>query len=96
MQTWRRCTPIYNKRCTHRWQTFSVTAREQACRTSNDNVIISKDGPVTIITMNRNSVRNAIDKPTGERLRKIFEDFEKDDDQFVAVLTGSGGNFCAG
>ena len=80
-------------------RTVAVNARASSraiVTNSDDNVIVRKDGPVTIITINRNSVRNAVDKPTGEKLRMVFEDFDKDDNQSVAVLTGSGGTFCAG
>ena len=29
-------------------------------------------------------------------LRQAFEDFEADDEMYVAVFYGNGGNFCAG
>jgi enoyl-CoA hydratase len=60
------------------------------------NVDISKDGPVTIVTITRPEVRNAVDPATAEELVTAFTEFDSDPDALVAVLTGQGGNFCAG
>ena len=54
------------------------------------------DGPVTIITIDRPEVRNAVDRPTAEALAEAFTAFDDDDGRSVAVLTGAGGTFCAG
>jgi len=54
------------------------------------------EGPLTIITIDRPEVRNAVDRPTAALLAQAFRDFEADDDRFVAILTGAGGTFCAG
>ena len=54
------------------------------------------DGPVLTITLNRPRQRNAVDGPTADALRAAFEAFEADPALRVAVLTGSGGHFCAG
>jgi enoyl-CoA hydratase len=60
------------------------------------SVRIEMDGPVAVITISRAERRNAVDGPTAEELRAAFETFEADDALDVAVLTGSGGTFCAG
>lgn len=57
---------------------------------------VARDGPVCIITIDRPEVRNAVDRPTADRLADAFGAFEADDELAVAVLTGSGGTFCAG
>jgi enoyl-CoA hydratase len=54
------------------------------------------DGPVTIVTIDRPEVRNAVDRPTATELARAFRTFDADDAQLVAVLTGAGGTFCAG
>ena len=54
------------------------------------------DGSVWIITINRPSVRNAVDTEAAALLAHAFKDFEKNDTAKVAVLTGAGGFFCAG
>jgi len=59
-------------------------------------VLTEKSGPVTTITINRPEARNAVDRPTAEELAGAFRAFEQDRDSRVAVLTGAGGNFCAG
>jgi enoyl-CoA hydratase len=61
-----------------------------------NTVSITSDGPVRTITITRPEVRNAVDGPTAEALADAFRKFERDDDAFVAVLTGAGGHFCAG
>lgn len=51
---------------------------------------------VSIITINRPEVRNAMDRETAEELAAAFRDFEANEDLYVAVLAGAGGTFCAG
>jgi enoyl-CoA hydratase len=53
-------------------------------------------GRVTIVTINRPQVRNAVDGPTAAALADAFRAFDADDDHDVAVLAGAGGTFCAG
>ena len=59
-------------------------------------VIVERDGLVTTVTIDRPEARNAVDGPTAAALADAFRDFEGDSGAAVAVLTGSGGNFCAG
>jgi enoyl-CoA hydratase len=59
-------------------------------------VVVSREGPVTVVTIDRPEVRNAVDAPTAEALRGAFAAFDADPSARVAVLTGSGGTFCAG
>ena len=60
------------------------------------NVRIEHDGPVTIVTIDRPEVRNAVDQATAAELADAFRSFDADDTRTVAVLTGAGGTFCAG
>ena len=53
-------------------------------------------GPVAIVTLDRPEVRNAVDRPTAEALADAFRRFDADESLRVAVLTGTGGTFCAG
>jgi len=64
--------------------------------TGTETVTVVRDGPVTIVTIDRPAVRNAVDSATADHLRAAFAGFEADDTAFVAVLTGAGGNFCSG
>jgi enoyl-CoA hydratase len=64
---------------------------------ANDpTLIVTNDARVTVITINRPSVRNALDNNTAAALAKALRVFESAEDQSVAVLTGAGGHFCAG
>jgi enoyl-CoA hydratase len=51
---------------------------------------------VTVISLARPSLRNAVDAATALQLYHAMLAFEADDAAAVAVLTGSGGHFCAG
>jgi enoyl-CoA hydratase len=55
-----------------------------------------RDGPVTIVTIDRPEVRNAVDGPTARQLYSAFQAFDDDDAACVAVLVGAQGTFCAG
>ena len=59
-------------------------------------ISVDKDGNVTIITIDRPEVRNAVDGPTAASLATAFREFDADEDAAVAVLTGASGTFCAG
>jgi len=60
------------------------------------SIAVERDGPVTVVTIDRPEVRNAVDGPTAAALADAFRAFEADDAALVAVLTGAGGTFCAG
>ena len=54
------------------------------------------EGPVWTVTINRPEKRNAVNPDTALQLRAAFDAFEADPEAAVAVLTGTGGTFCAG
>lgn len=55
-----------------------------------------KRGPVTIVTLDRPQVKNAVDGKTAAALADAFLAFERDEEAKVAVFHGAGGTFCAG
>ena len=59
-------------------------------------VRVERDGPVTIVAIDRPEVRNAVDRPTAALLADAFRAFDADESSAVAILTGAGGTFCAG
>ncbi len=59
-------------------------------------VLTEQQGAITVITLNRPEVRNAVDRATADDLSRAFNNFEQDQSQSVAILTGAGGQFCAG
>jgi enoyl-CoA hydratase len=60
------------------------------------SVHVEREGPVTIVTIDRPDRRNAVDAPTAAALADAFRAFDADEDASVAVLAGAGGTFCAG
>ncbi|HLH29505.1 MAG TPA: crotonase/enoyl-CoA hydratase family protein, partial [Acidimicrobiales bacterium] len=59
-------------------------------------VRVEREGPVTVVVIDRPERRNAVDRATAAGLLEAFEEFDADAAAAVAVLTGSGGTFCAG
>jgi enoyl-CoA hydratase len=59
-------------------------------------VLVSRQGPVVTVIINRPERRNAVDAETARQLRAGFAAFDEDETASVAVLTGQGGTFCAG
>jgi crotonobetainyl-CoA hydratase len=58
---------------------------------------VVREGPLTIVTINRPEVHNALNAEAHDELVAIFDAFAADDDQWVAIITGSGTKaFCAG
>ena len=76
-----------------------VSSMGEAVQTKNAQtakVGCERQGVVWIITINRPSVRNAVDAETAASLVRAFMAFDKDDSAKVAVLNGTGDIFCAG
>lgn len=59
-------------------------------------VLVERREPLLIVTINRAEARNAVNGPTAAALAEAFRAFEADDALKVAILTGIGGQFCAG
>lgn len=62
----------------------------------NEKILISDNGPIRIITINRPKARNALDREAATTLSQAFDSFDADDTSKVAILNGAGGSFCAG
>jgi enoyl-CoA hydratase len=60
------------------------------------SLVVRTEGPVRIVAIDRPERRNAVDGPTAAALAEAFREFEADDAVDVAVLSGTGGTFCAG
>jgi enoyl-CoA hydratase len=60
------------------------------------SVTSRREGHVVVVQIDRPEQRNAVDGPTAARLADAMRAFDADPDARVAVLTGSGGTFCAG
>jgi len=57
---------------------------------------IETEGAVRTIAIDRPAARNAVNPETAQALYAAFLAFDADPDLAVAVLTGTGGAFCAG
>jgi enoyl-CoA hydratase/carnithine racemase len=58
---------------------------------------VTREGPLTVITINRPEVMNALHPPAQEALCSALDAFAADPQQWVAILTGAGDRaFCAG
>jgi crotonobetainyl-CoA hydratase len=58
---------------------------------------VAREGRILIVTMNRPEVMNALHPAANAELGAVFDDFHRDPDLWVAILTGAGDKaFCAG
>ena len=60
------------------------------------SIDVERRGAVTVVTINRPEVRNAVDTEHAQALYDAFLAFDADPSAAVAVLTGAEGAFCAG
>lgn len=51
---------------------------------------VQREGPLTVVTINRPEVMNCLHTAAHIELAEVFDDFERDPDQWVAILTGAG------
>jgi enoyl-CoA hydratase len=63
---------------------------------NTSTVRIEKRDAVTLVTLDRPEVRNAVDSDTARRLYEAFVAFDEDQEARVAVFHGANGHFCAG
>lgn len=62
----------------------------------SETVLKEQTGGVMLLTLNRPEKKNAIHDEMWIAIRTAFEEAEADDSVKCVVLTGAGGNFCAG
>lgn len=55
-----------------------------------EHVKLERRGPITIVTINRPEVLNALHMPANEELSRVFDVFAEDASQWVAIITGAG------
>jgi len=61
-----------------------------------ENLILEKQGPTLLITINRPNVRNAMSLHMVAELSTVFSEVEHDQTIRAVVIRGAGGHFCAG
>lgn len=58
---------------------------------------VEKREHLTIVTINRSDVRNALHPPACQEMDHVFNEFSENPEEWVAIITGSGSQaFCAG
>jgi enoyl-CoA hydratase len=60
------------------------------------DVLVRKEGDITVVSLNRAKARNAVDGPTAYALARAFEAFDADTTSPVAVFHGEHQTFCSG
>src|SRR5882757_2091487 len=53
-------------------------------------VNVEREGPVTVVTLNRPEVMNALHSPAHFELHEAFDAFAADPEQWVGIVTGAG------
>src|SRR5260370_13838087 len=61
-----------------------------------EEIVVAKMGNVATVTLNRPSKRNAVSLAMWRRLGEIVAGFGRGSEVRAVILTGAGGNFCAG
>lgn len=61
-----------------------------------ESILVERDGPVGIVTLNRPDVLNSWDWLMSAEMNHAYHEFDQDDDVRAIVLTGAGRAFCAG
>lgn len=51
---------------------------------------VERKGPLTIVTLNRPEVMNAVHSPMHFELHRLFNEFSQDPEQWIAIVTGAG------
>jgi enoyl-CoA hydratase len=62
----------------------------------SDAVLQERHGRILVVTINRPEARNAVNLAVSQGLADAMDALDADPALSVAVLTGAGGNFCAG
>src|ERR1700751_3434270 len=82
-----------------RLRTTGIPRRRKKGRTPMDLKFskVTRKGPITIVTLSRPEVYNALHIDAHFELNKVFDDFSADPEQWVAMVPGPGNKaFCAG
>jgi len=61
-----------------------------------DAILVTVDGGIAIITINRPEARNAVNGDVARGIARASDELDARSDVRAAILTGAGGSFCAG
>ena len=57
---------------------------------SHEFIEVERDGHLLIVTLNRPERMNALHPPAHQELNAVFNEFQEDPDQWIALVTGAG------
>lgn len=61
-----------------------------------DAILVTVDGGIAVITINRPEARNAVNGDVARGIARASDELDARSDVRAAILTGAGGSFCAG
>lgn len=64
--------------------------REDAVSAAYEFIRVEREGPLTIVTINRPEVYNALHRAGHFEMHRAFDEFAADPDQWIAIVTGAG------
>ncbi|XP_031834506.1 putative enoyl-CoA hydratase [Nomia melanderi] len=99
MYVLKRLSGTVNRSCKdylRRTLTSTSTESKEVEEQKEKNILVEFIEGVTTIGINRPDKKNSLDLATTQELVQELEKFENDENSFVGVLHGFGGNFCSG
>ena len=71
--------------------------RSRESKMKTEFCTVERSGHLTIVTLARPEVMNALHGPANEELERVWDEFASDPEQWVAIVTGAGDRaFCTG
>lgn len=62
----------------------------------SQRILTERRGPILIVTINRPEAKNAFDAESSQAMSDAMDLLDNEDELFVGIITGAGGNFSAG
>jgi enoyl-CoA hydratase len=78
------------------WAAPARAPAQQEPNVSSPAVLVEREGPILVVTLNRPEKKNAVNCEALCRLYDAWVELDRDDALRVAILTGKGDTFCAG
>jgi|EndMetStandDraft_7_1072992.scaffolds.fasta_scaffold00011_47 enoyl-CoA hydratase len=79
-----------------RERSSNVTQNPQGLYGIGDEVVVTADGPVRIVRLNRPDNLNGANRPMHQSLAKVWDHLSADDGARAVIVTGAGSTFSAG
>ncbi|MBL4865775.1 MAG: crotonase/enoyl-CoA hydratase family protein [Pseudomonadales bacterium] len=61
-----------------------------------DEILVSRENGIMIVTINRPKAKNAVNKAVSEGIAAAMEELDDSSELQVAIITGADGTFCSG